>query len=323
MKTRLFVIAIMLALLTSATILADVKIRTQVTTNILGAGATDTRRTEYFSKDRNYSESMSTPLSGLMAKMNKGAQKVITVTRLDKGVLWSLNETEKGYIETPLDTIKARLQESGFKLVKSPLLGTSTEPTDYKWRVTITKITEPTKIGWADCKGVIARAIGVNKNNDADKVLISFEQWFAENAPGKGTYDEYQATVKKVLGSDKYAEQRQIAGMLDVLGDDFTPIFDTAKTLTGIPVKLAFKVEKSTLFGFTEADYDKGLADPNNQQLARVNNMIGGKPAKTENGMFESFSIFLEVSNIEETGLENTFYDIPAGYTLKQPNQKK
>lgn len=318
MKSRLFILTVLSLVIMAAAVSADVKIRTKVTTNILGAGATETRRTEYFRKDRTYSESLSEPVSGLMSKMNKPSQKVITVTRMDKGVIWSLNETEKAYIETPLDTIKARLRENNFKKVKSPLLGTSTEPEDYKWRITIAKILEPTRIGWADCTGIIAKAIGVNKNDDNDKVLITYEQWFVEDFPGKAIFKDYQETVKKVLASENFAEQRQIAGMLGVLGSDFEQLFDSVKTFNGLSVKIDFKVEKSTLFGFTEAQYDKGLADPNNQQLMRINNLIGGKPTKTANGMFESFSISSSVSNIEEAGLDGAFYEIPPDYSLKQ-----
>lgn len=106
--------------------------------------------------------------------------------------------------------------------------------------------------------------------------------------------------------------------MLGVLGSDFEQLFDSVKTFNGLSVKIDFKVEKSTLFGFTEAQYDKGLADPNNQQLMRINNLIGGKPTKTANGMFESFSISSSVSNIEEAGLDGAFYEIPPDYSLKQ-----
>ncbi len=318
MKLKIALVAAIVSLMSMPNVSADVMIKSKVTMSILGAGSTETSRTEYFRKDRTYAENLSTPISGLMAKMNSTPQKVITVTRLDKGVIWSLNENEKGYIETPLDTIKARMQGNGLKSVKSPLLGTSTNPEDYEWRVTIKKITEPKRIGWADCKGMIAKAIGVNKSNEGDKVLITYEQWFADNVPGKGVYDSYQDSVKKVLGSENFAEQRQVASMLGALGEQFEPIFDSTKAFTGVPIKLNFTVEKSTLFGFTEEQYDKGLADPNNQQLKRINNMIGGKPPKTENGMFKSFSIESDVSKIEKTGLDDSYYNIPADYTLKK-----
>jgi hypothetical protein len=322
MKMHVVKISAMIVLMAATTVSADVKIKSLITTNILGAGATETRRTEYFRKDRTYSESLSNATSGLMAKLNKPAQKVISVTRLDKGVIWSINESEKGYVETPLDTINAKLQGNNFKSVRSPLLGISTEPDDYKWRLTVTKIEEPMRIGWADCRGVMAKAIGVNRNNEDDKILITYEQWFADKIPGGAVYDDYQNGMKKALGSDNFAEQRQIANMLGVLGEQFEPIFDSVKAFDGAPIKLVFKVEKSTLFGFTEAQYDRGLTDPDNQQMIRLNNMIGGKPQKTENGMFESFSITADVSKIEETGLDDSFYEIPADYTLKQPSEK-
>ena len=299
MKFRIAVVAAIVTLMSVPNVSADVMIKSKVLMSILGAGSTETSRTEYFRNDRTYAESYSTPVSGLMARLNNKPQKIVTVTRLDKGVIWSLNEQEKGYMETPLDTIKARMEGNGTKAIKSPLLGTSTNPEDYKWRVTIKKITEPTRMGWAECTGLIAKGIGVNRTNENDKVLITYEQWFADIVPGKAVYDTYQDSVKKVLGSDSFAEQKQVASMLSVLGDEFEPIFDSLKSFTGVPIKLNFTVEKSTLFGFTEEQYDKGLADSSNQQLQRINNMIGGKPPKTEDGMFKSFSIESDVSKIE------------------------
>jgi len=284
---------------------ADVVVKSKIVTNILAAGSTEVMHTEYMKADRSYGESTTKMTGGMMAMLGNKEQKSVDITRLDKGLIWTLNPKKKNYRELSFEELK----------VKSPnkpkagagAMGGGTDPEKYEWDIKVDELANEEKVGEYACKGMVAKAKGINKEDPEDVVVVTYKQWYTDKVPGFKTYQQFQGAFAEQLGSDQFGEQRRLANMLSMFGDKLDVLMEKMKEIEGVPMKSTMLVER------TRAPYQPAEGEEEDPMKAQMRAMLG-EPEKTESGMYKIFSIESEVLSVEESSVEAGQFELPEGY---------
>ncbi|UCD16456.1 MAG: hypothetical protein JSV44_08290 [Candidatus Zixiibacteriota bacterium] len=293
---------------------ADIIVKSKIVTDIMGAGKTEMSHANYIKPDRSCGESSTKFTGGLMAMMGAGKEKKsIDITRLDKAVMWMLNPEKKSYRETSFETLKkAYAAQSKGRPGQNPMAA-GTDPEQYTWAIDVAEMKETGKVGGYTCKGMAAKATGVNKEDPEDKVVVTYKQWYSDKFPGYSTYKAYEDNFGKQLGSQQFGEQRRLATMLSMFGDKLDVLMDKMNEIEGMPMKSSMLVERTK--GPYEMDEQAGEEEVDSMR-AKMREIMG-KPEKTESGMYKIFSIESEVLSVEESQIDGSKFSIPEGYTAQ------
>ncbi len=288
-----------------AAVNADVTIKRQVAFEMSGMPASEMASTEKIQGEKSLSQTEFT--SGAMMEMTGGEQSTqVNITRLDRGVLWNVNNSSKTYNEIDLKNFKGMMEQSS--------MGRPSEnkATDYEWTYE-SKTEDITTENGFKCKAVMCVATGVNKNDPADKVELRYEYWMADDIPGQDELSSYNQKYIEVIGMDPLDQTQQITKVAGEFGLHFEKMAENFKDLKGYPIKTVMTSRKSgapRIPGMPEGEE----MDP--AAMAMMQKMMGGKaPKPSEDGMHTLFSVKTEVVQIETKAVENADFDIPEGYT--------
>jgi len=294
-----------MALMLAATINADVTIKRAITMEMAGMPASEITSTEQIqgSKSR---ESTEFTGGGAMAMMGGQQTTQVNITRLDKGVLWNVNDKAKAYHEIDLTSFKDVMDQS----VKAK--ADKNKADKYEWTYDVKHEDKTTDHGFK-CQAVIAVANGVNKDDPEDKAQLRYEFWMSDDLTGKSEMENYLKSFEEATGVDQYSQEE----MIERMGSDFDvqlkKMAENFKDLKGFPVKTVLTIRKTgapSIPGMPEGQQ----MDP--EAMAMMQKMMGGKaPQAAEDGMTTVFSNTTEIVSVESGDLDGALFDIPEGYT--------
>jgi hypothetical protein len=295
----------LMALAVAAT--AEVVVKRQITFEIPGMPATDMTSTEQLTADRCYSLTEFAPNS-MIAQMGGQQRPEANITRLDKGVMWNVNEGSKTYQEMSLANMKDMMNKPGPMQEKD-------ESDLFDWTYNV-EPQEKSEINKIPATGVIVTATGVGKENPDIKVTITYEQWSSTDVPGIKTLEAYDNKFSEVTGMGTHAREKMIKRMAARFGSVFTTMTEKAGAMDGFPVKIAITAKSTekpqSPMGITEEDLKK--MDPETRKKME---QFVPKGDQGEGGINTLFSVNTEVTSVETEETNESIFEIPEGYTKK------
>jgi len=300
-------LAVLSLFILAAAAAAEVVVKRQITFEIPGMPATDMTSTEQVTGDRSYSLTEFAPNS-MMAQMGGHQKPEANITRLDKGVIWNLNEGSKTYSEMSLADLKETMNKPGPMKEKD-------ESDLFNWTYNV----EPKEKGEVNnipATGVIVTATGVGKEDPDLKISITYEQWASKDVPGIETLDAYDNKFSEVTGMGMHAREKMIKRMAARFESVFDSITDKAGTMEGFPVKVSVSAKSTekpqSPMGITEEDLK--TMDPETRKKME---QFMPKDNAGEGGMNMLFSVNTEVTSVEKKETDESLFDIPEGYTKR------
>ena len=264
--------------------------------------------------DKNYSSVTTTIEGGMMAMLGKGKpMESVNITRLDRGLFWEVIPEKREYKEMTTEELKAKIAEGESENQEETDAGIDEE--EYTWSVEIQVLPGTQNIGGFECKGIRGTATGVKKTDPADTVFVTNEQWLSDEVPGRSEMEAYHKRYTEVVGVDQMWARENMASMLKGYGAQFEQLSKEIGEQKGYPIKTAIFIESSLV-------ENKEGSDGENQGMSEMmKKMFKGKDdenqAKSKSGRSKVFSLTNEVLSITETAIDDSRFEIPAGYKKK------
>jgi len=304
----LMVVLMLVFLLAGAVSHADVIVKSKSIVDMGGMMSSQSDGVDNIKGDKSYN-SMTTRMTGGMAAMfNKGKPKeMVTITRLDKGLFWNLDPERKSYKETTLEEMKKQFADvkGGNEKEKEP---------EYTWTVDVKALDGPQTINGFKCNGVLGKATGINKKNTADTLFINYEQWAAKDVPGASDMETYQKNYAKAMGIDQMWAKENMGSVLKQYGAEFAELAIKVNEAGGYPIRTIISVEGGVKPEGAESDETPSGA------MSMMSKMLGKKADKQEGdkgGRSKVFSMTHEIQSVEVKGVDDSQFEIPAGYKKK------
>jgi hypothetical protein len=305
-------------LVLTTTAVADVTRKHTMSSQFMGAS--EGTSTEYYTADKQATESTTRWTSGFMKTMTGGKPAESgNIVRLDKQVVWSLNPKDKTYTEMTFQEFRDMLKKG---MPQEP--GTENEVADsvtedmYEWTVTRLEPAAPKVINGWNCKNMSVQAKGVNKREASDSVLIVLNTWNSTEVPGTQEIKDFSAQYLKALGLDELALTPGLfqAGML--YQKQLQAVIEASKDAPGEPVQSLTEIRRHEL---------KTKSLGNALKEGAANELMGKLPfgkkkepkeEKPEWIMKVKFSIASELKESSAAAVDAAKFEIPAGYKLKK-----
>ena len=310
MRKVSFFLAAFLIISLAAIAGADVVIKMKSTVNTMGVMNADVEGVEYIRADRNAVESTIKMTGGMLAMLgDMGAMKNINIDRLDKGVIWEINPKDMTYSEKPLASLKQEYEDES-KKGQDDMLG---EAEKYEWTIEVKTEDTPVNISGFKCKGIIATAKGVSKENPTEKTDLLFEYWYAKDVDGYDELMEYRKNYASATGMDVIQSQKEIGQVFSRFGDEFKEMFAKMEQAEGYPIKTVINVKGSQKL--TQEGEDEEIDEKNVPpgMMNMMKGMMGGQE-KSADGMTTLLSVTSIVESIKEQPVADGQFEIPEGF---------
>jgi hypothetical protein len=305
---KLFLISLAMTLLISVVSRADVVVKTKSSADMAGMMTTNSDGTNTIKGDKSYNSTTTEVTGGMAAMFSKGKPKeAVNITRLDKGLFWNLEPEKKIYTETTMEQLKKQMAEARGE-------GDKEKESEYAWTVDVKSVDGSQTINGFKCNGVIGKATGVSKKNAADTIFITYEQWAAKEVPGSSEVQSFQKDYAKAMGIDEMWGKENTGAMLKQYGAEFGELAVKVSESGGYPIRTIISVE-----GGAKPEGEGSNQSPSGA-LGMMNKMLGKKADKPEGdkgGRMKSFSMTNEVLSIEQKSVDDSQFEIPAGYKKK------
>jgi Domain of unknown function (DUF4412) len=300
MRTRGLLVVAMALVLVPALVHADLTVKEQTTMGgMMGMMSSKGNETTYIKGDKMRTESQ-TEMTGAMGGMMKGGSRTVaatTITRLDKGVLWMINNTDSTYAEISLKGAGVDSVAAGFK-VKD---------------ISVKKTGQTKDIIGYKCDGV--------------EVSMTFEMTpeGKKQAQAEGQAQTY--TVKTLFWMrpevkdleelrhfwDQMVDVAKVSQKGSPMADAMGPLFGKLKEIQGVPLGMEMTMENPMGEGGDQAQQAK--TQEAMKMLKQVMKGQGKAPA-TESSESETNSIKVtrEVTAISKGAVGDGLFEVPNGY---------
>lgn len=313
-----------LCLILAVNAFADVKREYKTASTISKMGTNTATSADYYSVDRQNSESTTKWTGGFMKTMTGGkAVESSVITRIDRDSIWTVDHKKKTYSAMSFAELREQIKKGMAQLDEAQ---GEEEPADtagqdmYEWTLEDKSDENPRTIGGWVCRNAHVVATGVNKSDANDKVIITVDMWNSEEVPGAAEIVEYSKKYLAALGLDDLALTEGLMMSVYLYADKMKEVLDKAKNARGESVTSLIKVERNKLKGPNLAKAAKeGVA---NELSAKVPFGLGKKKkqedAKPEYVLKTVFSSERELVSATTDAVDAAKFEVPEGYKLKK-----
>ena len=311
----------------------DLTIKQHITsTGFMGMGGFEDDPTEMFAGDamKHRRESNMKFTGGVMGMLAGGPKSSVTIDRLDKGLVWTLDVPAKEYKEETFEE-RAKQMKKGMDQMKG------SDEKQSKAKITF-EIKKPGKTetvcGHAcDATDILMHYIA-DSTKPSDEVMdMTFELFLCKDCSA-GIRREYELNYAKALGLD-YAALKSMAGGMGAMqfGKLMGAAFAQSDKLEGAPLKTVMTMNHS---GVQAEAMKKQAAEKANEpepEAPSLGGIVGGmfgvpmpkreaKPAaKRSDKVAEDptlmFTMTTTTTSISFDGVAATSFEIPAGFSKK------
>jgi len=283
------------------------------------------------------SEETATRFTGaIMSRLSSGSQQIV-VTRIDKGVVWSLDPKNKTYTETPIETFMpaaAPEKEQAAKKEKPKVRVTRTEFTVKKtgasetingfacqeylmtWLIEMEDLETKAKM-----KNTMAANVWTTPETAAIKKLQAEEAGFTK-AYLKKIGMAATPSELKLFGLEAFAALRGVPAK--DMEKEFARFKTEMSKLKGYPIRTVINWDAQEQGSQAAAEIQKSEPMEVPNLSGGVSGLIGGimgsvakkaigEPKPAGGGPF--FSSTTEIKSISTEAIAGSVFDIPAGYT--------
>jgi len=300
MKTRgLLVLAIIAAVLVPVLARADLTVKEQTQmSGMMGMLSSKGAETTYIKSDKMRTEGR-TEMGGAMGGMMQGGggsktADVVTITRLDKGVLWMVNNDDSTYVEIPLKGTAVDSVSEGFKIKD----------------ISVKKTGQTKEIVGYKCEGVevdMTFEITTREGKQTQVQSYSVKNLFWMRPEVKGL-EELRHFWDQMVDVARVSQKG--SPMADAMG----PLFAKIKEIQGVPLGMEMTMENPV----GEGGADKEQQAQMKEAMKMIQQMRKGQgkapaaePAGDESG---SIKITREVTAISRGSLGDGLFEVPKGY---------
>ncbi|MBK6911304.1 MAG: hypothetical protein IPH10_10315 [bacterium] len=310
---RLFPILILVCALSSY---ADVTRQTKTTTK--GFGGMESSQAVSYTTDKSADVSKSKWTSGIMKTMSGGKeQQTTTITRLDKELIWTLDDRKKTYTEMTFAEFREMLQKSRAQMEEGGEEVPDTTAEDmYTWTVETLSDPAPKTINGWECHNARMVATGTNKMDSLDWVKIDFNLWNSVQVPGTQEIRDFHMKYLTALGLDEWAQNVGLQMAVALYQEQFKGLVEELKKAPGESVQSILEIRRHQLVGPS-----LGQAMKEGVQNELMGKLPFGKKKETpkEPKWEERVKFFMQTDLLssESTAVEPTKFDVPANYKKK------
>ncbi len=347
---------ILLALLFAFTAIQAQVTYESVTTSdgFMGMGASVSTDKTFIQGDARREESQIKFTGGIMKHMSpKGSE--IEITRLDKEVIWKMNDKDKKYTQMTFAEFKKMMEEG---LLDQPMMGKPDQKPEnkpegepeYEWQTPVVKardLGEKKELNGFSCKHYLVTVTTIGKQvstGKLDTLLLSADMWNSLNAASAmKAANDFEMRLAKALGLDKMAEA--MGPMMAQYGEQFKKLAEEMKKVEGYSVltdmTLAMTTHSMPKPSKEELEAAQAEPEPEPADVTDVKGAFGkmlGKKikdaakAKAEKDKAEKakgnpnqkvlFHTITVLKSITGGTLAADLFEVPASYKL-QENKKK
>ncbi len=297
---------------------ADVTRKVKTTTRFMGES--EGKSIAYYAGDRSADESTILWKSGLMKTMSGGKEnQSVTITRLDKELIWTLNRKEKTYTEMTFAEFREKIKKGLAEMEESKEERDTTEVSEdmYEWTVEVQSDPAPKTISGWTCHNVKLAATGTHKENPQDKVWITFDQWNCPEVSGAQEMRDFQMRYLRALELDERALTPGLMQAVAAYEKQFKALIEEMKKAPGEPITSTIEIKRNEPVGpsVTDAARDGALG-------AVTSKLPFGKrrEAKSEEARWEErvkFKATTELFEASAGAVDASKFEIPADYRKK------
>jgi hypothetical protein len=239
--------ALILALLLASSASADVVIKeTVVSEGLSGFGNGTTQRTMIVAGDKSRFEDENTYTGRFKTFAGGGKPRTsVSITRLDKEVIWSVDPPKQQYSEMTFDEMRKMMAAGAAEIDKNKSAPADAEMT---FTVDVQRTGAKQDINGFPAEQVIVTCVGAPKNPQKGSESAGFrmvmDQWLTKSAPGAQEMADFQRRFAEKLGLD--AEMSSVNPMARrMYGSAMKELAEKLKGLGGFAVKSTFLIEGS------------------------------------------------------------------------------
>lgn len=328
---------------------ADVTVQRLVKSGGLGGlGAFETTEKLMVSGDKECTKGITKYSGKFSSLMNKGAKEATSITRLDKELIWNIDNDKKTYTELTFEQMK-KMMESMSTLMTNPAKQDSLRKAMEKIgsNVDVNKTGEKKTIAGLECERVIISMQGETMDasgKPVDTTWVKNDVWMTPLSKVPAELYDFDTKMAEKMG---LTEGGPMAGLLSQYADAMKKLQDKLKELKGYPLTSTFSIvtsthaqtqQKAQAKEETSAEQQKGSEEETPvTETKDVKSAIGGlfkKKANDEAKKKEAekqkenaaqeqaqsgqpktvIEVTTETQGIATGGVDASIFEIPAGY---------
>lgn len=278
------------------------------TSGIMGMGKMDMETTTMLKGDKQRQDTK-TKFAGAMTQFMPGGgeQNQLTITRLDKDLIWTINLTEKTYTEMTFDQMKKMMER-----VKTQVKEKPEEEVETKLQFDVKKTGQKKKIGGYECEEYIITMVAEGRDPQTGKAQefeVQTDLWVSPKVEGYDQLQDFQMKMAQKMGWEggQYANFAQGLGQF---GLDTEGMAKKMNEIKGFPMLTMVKMKAS---GDEIAESEEQRAEQE-EQMRKAMEMMGKKMEKEEpreKGVI--FEMTTEVIEIQTKGVTDSEFELPEG----------
>ena len=285
-------------------------------------GANEATSVDYYTADRSASESTTKWTSGMMKTMTKGKpQEAVTITRLDKEVVWTLDPKEKKYSEMTFAEFRKQMEDAQSKMKEAEEeneLPDTTAEDMYEWTVEDKSDPNPRTINGWSCRNVQMIATGVNKQNAEDKVWLTLDAWNSPDVPGAEEIRAFHERYLKALGIDVQAFASGLNQAALLYEQQMDMLIEAGKKAPGEPVTSLLEIKRRQVKGPNIGKaIGEGAMESMTGKLPFGMKKKKAEPEAPEYVEKVKFSMTMELTEATSNAVDVAKFEVPAGYKKK------
>jgi hypothetical protein len=327
------IMAIGIFVILSQFVFGQVTFETKVTSyGFMGMGAFESNTKTYLLDDAQRTET-DLKFTGKVLKYMSPKGTEVSIVRLDKGLIWNVDNAKKTYREQTFAEIKEMMTQGGeYQTQEMPEQDEDYE-SEYDWQKPIVKVEnlkETKTINGFNCQHylVSVTTVGVHKETGTkDTMLFVSDIWNAKDISEKMTLvNDFNIKYMKAMGLD-VLENQGLAMITGMYKEQMETLEDEAGKLKGYPIvnDMKLTMTKNAIPTKEEETGDESVS------LRDIQRDFGGllgkkllkestkkKKEEKKSTTTQLFHMKTEVKNINSNGIADGMFEVKKGYKLKK-----
>jgi hypothetical protein len=325
--------AIGIFVILSQFVFGQVTFETKVTNyGFMGMGAFESNTKTYLLDDAQRTET-DLKFTGKVLKYMSPKGTEVSIVRLDKGLIWNVDNAKKTYREQTFAEIKEMMTQRGeYQTQEMPEQDEDYE-SEYDWQKPIVKVEnlkETKTINGFNCQHylVSVTTVGVHKETGTkDTMLFVSDIWNAKDISEKMTLvNDFNIKYMKAMGLD-VLENQGLAMITGMYKEQMETLEDETSKLKGYPIvnDMKLTMTKNAIPTKEEETGDESVS------LRDIQRDFGGllgkkllkestkkKKEEKKSTTTQLFHMKTEVKNINSNGIADGMFEVKKGYKLKK-----
>ncbi|HEX7342635.1 MAG TPA: hypothetical protein VF398_00110 [bacterium] len=319
--TKIFWMAAVFGLLCCGYLISQANVTRKHKSSSQSWGAYESTSSDFYQADRSAQESTTQWTRGLMKTMSGGKPiESISITRLDKELVWQLDPKKKTYTEMTFAEFRDMLKKGQEEMAEGEEEADTVQvPEDqYDWTVEAKSDPNPKTINGWNCRNIHAVATGVNRGEMQDTVWIMMDAWNSLGVPGGEEIAAFHMAYLKALGLDETALTPGLTSAAMLYQKQFSALAEEMKKAPGEPVTSTIEIKRRQLVG---PSIGKAVGEAAKEEIMGKLPFGKKKEKKPEEPRWEhkvKFSVTTELTEAAVGPVDATKFEVPTGYELKK-----